>query len=180
MAMKLKNTFGFIRHHDCTLTPGVLGGYTGGTAVGMAFLGLHATEREHKPSGAVAPISTQCHVHSHAKTGDDLSACTDFDFVPQTNANQGIVHEKQPFPQRRPQVIRKFQRRGTRPPFRAVYHDKIRQNTCFDHCLADGEKLPAVTNAKLESGRLTISQFSHFGDELQQFDRSRKRVVAGR
>ena len=127
--------------------------YAGRAVVGVAALRLDAADGEHKAARRVHPIGAE---HQHAgdvERADDLAAGAYLDLVAQAAAYQRVMHEQQPFAQRHAHIVGKLKRRGAGAAFLAVHHDEIRQDAGVQHRLDDGDELPRVADAQLETDR---------------------------
>ena len=93
VVVKITHPLGFGLHDQRHLSFGVLGCNTRWAIAGVAGLSLNAPNGEHEAPGAVAPISAQSQGSCHVKSGDDFAAGTQFNFVSQIQAHQGVVNK---------------------------------------------------------------------------------------
>ena len=152
--MKVVDALGFVAHHQRVLADRVLRGDAGGAVAGVAGLGLQAAQREHEAARAVAPVGPQGQHAGHIKGGDHLAGATDFDAVAQARPAQRVVHQGEPFLQRRAHVVGELHGRGTRAALGAVNHDEIRRDAGLEHGFDDAKPFPVLAYAQLESGGL--------------------------
>src|SRR5258707_4669784 len=148
--------------------------------VGMAALGLDAAEREHESARRVAPVRAERHGAGDVKGRNDLAAGAEPDAVAGIDADERVVNEIQPFPQRHAEMIDELQRRSAGAAFLAVDDDKVRIDAGLQYRLAHREEFPRMPDAELESGRLAARQPPHLADELHHSDRRREAGMAGR
>lgn len=151
--MEVIDALRLVRHHQRLLTQRILRRDAGRAVVGVAALRLDAADGEHKAARRIHPVGAE---HQHAgdvKGADDLAAGANLDLVAQAAAHQRVMHEQQPFAQRHTHIVGEFERRGAGAAFLAVHHDKVRQNAGVQHRLDDGDELPRVADAQLETDR---------------------------
>src|SRR5690606_35350052 len=72
-----------------------------------------------------------------------------------------------------------LRRSGARAAFGAVDHDEVRRDVGLEHRLDDGEPLPGMAQAELESDALTLGQLAQPRHEMQQPDGRVEGAVAG-
>ena len=154
IAMEVRNARRLVRDDQRSLAPWILGRDAGGTFVGMAGLGLDASDGEHECARAVAPVSAKGKGAGHVEGGDDLARGADLDAIAQVDAHKCVVHQVQRLAQRRADVIRELYGRRARTPFGAIHDDEIWRDACLEHCLGNGEPFPGMADAHLETDGL--------------------------
>src|SRR5262249_56731362 len=123
----------------------------GWATVGMTGLRLDAAQREHKPAGCIAPISSERQQARDIETGYHAPARAQANGLPQSRSHQAIMGEHQAFAQRRADVIDEFERRRASAALRPVDNDEVWTNSSFQHGLADRHELPGVADPQLEA-----------------------------
>src|SRR3981081_923476 len=146
-------------------------------ALGVSLLAVAGAERTNEATRRIAPVRPDRHGARQIEGGRYLSSGADADAVTRIDADQRIMDEIDPLAHRH---AHEFARPGAGPAFVAVDHDETRIDSALKHCLADREKLPGVTDAQLESGRLAAGEPTHLADEGHHFQRRRKCPVRGR
>ena len=159
------------------LSPRVLGGHADRARVGMAPLGLDATDSEHETACRVAPVCADRHPGSDSERGDDFRAASKLDSIPKSTAYEHVVGKQQPLGQGCSHMIEKLDRTGTCAAFTAIDNDEIRIDFGFHHGLADTHELTWTTDAEFESCGLSTGFFTQLRDEVHEFDRGRKCLV---
>ena len=96
----------------------------------------------------------------HVESGDDFAARPELDVLPQVRADERVMNEHQPVPQRHSDMVDELERPRARSAFRSVDHDKIRIETRLEHGLANAEELPGMADAKLEPDGLAARELA--------------------
>ena len=180
IVVEVQHPLGFVRHHQRTLAQRVLRGHTGRALVGVAALRLNAADGEHEAARRVGPISANGQHAGNVERADDLAAGAQLDLVAQVQANQGVVHEQQPFAQRYANVVGELHRRRAGAAFLAVDDDEVGQDAGFQHGLGYAHELPRVAQAELETYRFAARQLTQLGNELHHLDGGGEGTVARR
>src|SRR5258706_2022069 len=171
VAVEPVHTLRLVGHHERLLTPRTLRGDARGASTGVTGLRLDAAEREHEAAGRGTPVGAERHRPRDVERADDLAAGADLDAVTQVQSHERVVHEQQPFLQRRAAMVDEFEWRSAGAALLAVDDDEVRQEAGFEHGLADREPLPRVAEAELETRRLAARGSPQALDELQQTGR---------
>ena len=169
-AMKVLHPVGLGRYDQRLLAQRILRGDARWAVAGMAGLRLNAPERHHETATRVAPIGAQRHHPRQVESRDHLACTTDLDAAAQADADQRVVHQKQPFLQRRADVVAELDRRRAGPALGTVDDDEVRRDAGLLHRLDDGEPLPRMAQAELEPGRLAARQLTQPGNEIHHLD----------
>ncbi len=121
----------------------------------MACLGLEAPQRKHEAARRVAPVRAERHRPGDIKGTDDLAARANLHLLPQVDADERVVDQLQSLLQRRAHMIREFKRSCASTAFLAVDDNEVRSQSRLQHRFADRKPFPRMTDAELETRRLS-------------------------
>ena len=138
----------------------VLCGDTCRAMVCVTGLRLNTAHGKHKSTRRVAPIRSKGQRAGNIKGVDKLARRPDADLVTQTDAAQGVVHERKTFHQRHAHVVCELKRRSARAAFLTVHHNEIRRNPRFQHGAHDAHEFATVTDTQLKPDRLSPGQIT--------------------